>query len=122
MTTTDAARLRRVCLAFPEATEKPFGGHAAPAFRIREKLFLHCSEDGSAFTCKAAPGEQALLVASDPGRFFVPPYVGGRGWVGVRLSGRVDWDEVGELAEDSYRLVAPKTLVTRWDAERPATH
>ena len=81
--------LRRICLAFPEATERPFGGHTAPAFRVRDKLFLHCHEDGGAFTCKAAPGEQGLLVAADPGRFFVPAYVGHRGWVGVRLDGDV---------------------------------
>jgi hypothetical protein len=112
------AALRRICLAFPEATEKPFGGHSAPAFRVRDKLFLHCHEDGRAFTCKAPPGEQDLLVAADPGRFFVPAYVGHRGWVGVRLDVSDDWGEVAELAEDSYRLVAPKALVARWDADR----
>jgi predicted DNA-binding protein (MmcQ/YjbR family) len=110
--------LRRICLAFPEATERPFGGHSAPAFRVRDKLFLHCHVDGSAFTCKAAPGEQGLLVASDPGRFFVPAYVGHKGWVGVRLDGDVDWSEVAELAEDSYRLIAPRSVVARWDAGR----
>lgn len=108
--------LRRICLAFPEATEKPFGGHTAPSFRVRDKLFLTCHEDGSAVTCKAAPGEQAILVASDPVRFFVPAYVGSKGWVGVRLDTSVDWREVAELAEDSYRLIAPRTLVARWDA------
>ncbi len=112
--------LRRICLGFPDATERPFGGHTAPAFRVRDKLFLHCHEDGTAFTCKAGPGEQALLVASDPGRFFVPAYVGHRGWVGVRLDDGVDWQEVAELAEESYRLIAPKSLVTRWDAGRAA--
>ena len=50
------AHLRRICLAFPESTERPFGGHTAPAFRVRDKLFVHCHEDGSAFTCKAAAG------------------------------------------------------------------
>jgi len=112
------AHLRRICLAFPESTERPFGGHTAPAFRVRDKLFVHCHEDGSAFTCKAAAGDQGLLVAADPARFFVPAYVGHRGWVGVRLDGPVDWDEVAELAEDSYRLVAPRALVVRWDADR----
>jgi len=107
--------LRRICLAFPEAAERPFGGHTAPAFRVRDKLFLHCHEDGSAITCKAAPGEQDLLVASDPGRFFVPAYVGHKGWVGVRIDGEVDWSEIAELAEDSYRLIAPRSVVARWD-------
>lgn len=112
------AHLRRICLAFPETTERPFGGHSAPAFRVRDKLFVHCHEDGRALTCKAAPGEQALLVAADPGRFFVPDYVGHRGWVGVRLDPPVDLEELAELAEDSYRLIAPKSLVARWDAGR----
>jgi len=111
------AHLRRICLAFPESTERPFGGHTAPAFRVRDKLFVHCHEDGSAFTCKAAAGDQGLLVASDPVRFFVPAYVGHRGWVGMRLDGAVDWDEVAELAEDSYRLIAPRALLARWDAD-----
>jgi hypothetical protein len=113
--------LRRICLAFPEATEKPFGGHTAPAFRVRDKLFLHLHEDGRAFTCTAGPGEQGILVAADPGRFFVPPYVGHRGWVGMRLDEPVDWQEVAELAEDSYRLIAPRSLVRRWDADREVT-
>jgi hypothetical protein len=114
------ASLRRICLAFPEATERPFGGHRAPAFRVRDKLFLHLHEDGAAFTCKAPPGEQGLLVAADPDRYFVPAYVGHKGWVGVRLDAGVDWEEVAELAEDSYRLVAPTTLVARLDADPPA--
>jgi len=109
------ARLRAVCLAFPEATERPFGGHRSPAFRIRDKLFLTLSEDGAYLTVKAGPGEQSLLVASDPDRFFVPPYVGSKGWVGVRTDPPVDWEEVAELAEDSYRLIAPRRLVDRLD-------
>ena len=115
------AHLRRICLAFPEATEKPFGGHTAPAFRVRDKLFVHCHEDGRALTCKAPPGEQALLVASDPDRFFVPAYVGSKGWVGVRLDEPVDWGEIAELAEDSYRLIAPRSLVSRWERESGAS-
>jgi hypothetical protein len=113
--------LRRICLAFPEASEKPFGGHTAPAFRVRDKLFLHLHEDGRSFTCKAGPGGQGILVAADPGRFFVPHYVGHRGWVGMRLDEPVDWEEVAELAEDSYRLIAPWSLVRRWDADREVT-
>ena len=108
-------RLRRICLAFPEATERPFGGHRAPAFRVRDKLFLTLSEDGTYLTVKAGPGEQSLLVASDPDRFFVPRYVGSKGWVGVRTDPPVDWGEIAELAEDSYRLIAPRRLVDRLD-------
>ena len=112
---TVVAHLRRICLALPEAAEKPFGGHTSPAFRVRDKLFLVLSEDGGHVSVKAAPGEQSLLVASDPERFFVPPYVGAKGWVGVRMTPPVDWDEIAELAEDSYRLIAPTRLVAVLD-------
>jgi predicted DNA-binding protein (MmcQ/YjbR family) len=114
------AELRRICLAFPEATEKAFGGHEAPSFRVADKLFVVLAENGSALTLKAGPGEQALLVSADPDRFFVPAYVGSKGWVGVRLSRTLDWEEVAELIEDSYRLIAPKALVSRLDSERGA--
>jgi len=114
------ARLRTICLAFPEATEKSFGGHSAPSFRVMDKLFVILFEDGSGLTLKAAPGEQAMLVSADPDRFFVPAYVGSKGWVGVRLTQPVDWVEVAELVEDSYRLMAPKALVRRLDSEREA--
>lgn len=108
------AKLRRVCLALPEAEERPFGGHTSPAFRVRDKLFVMVSEDRSTMTIKAAPGAQEALVSSDPERFFVPPYVGHKGWVGVRLAGgEPDWDELAELVEESYRLTAPKRLSAR---------
>ncbi|MFD0687211.1 MmcQ/YjbR family DNA-binding protein [Actinomadura fibrosa] len=103
-------RLRDICLALPEATEKPFGGHTAPSYRVRDKLFLMTSEDGTYMTFKAAPGVQEALVGEDPDRFFVPKYVGSRGWVGARLDVDQDWDELAELIEDSYRLIAPKRL------------
>jgi predicted DNA-binding protein (MmcQ/YjbR family) len=112
--------LRRICLRFPEAEEKPFGGHVAPAFRVRDKLFLMTSEDGSSLTCKAPPGVQQVLVASDPDRFFVPPYVGSKGWVGIRLDPGLDWGELAELAEESYRLIAPKRLSALLDRPGPA--
>ncbi|MQA97959.1 MAG: hypothetical protein GEV11_26345 [Streptosporangiales bacterium] len=65
---------------------------------------------------KAAPGEQEALVQSDPERFYVPAYVGPRGWVGVRLDlPTVDWTELTELITDAYRLQAPRTLVARLD-------
>lgn len=109
------ARLREICLALPETTEKPFGGHTAPSFRVRDKLFVMISEDGTSTTFKAAPGVQEALVASAPERFFVPPYVGHKGWVGARLDVGQDWAEVAELIEDSYRLVAPKRLAALVD-------
>jgi predicted DNA-binding protein (MmcQ/YjbR family) len=109
--------LRRICLGLPEATERPFGGHEAPAFRVRDKMFMVLREDGESLTCKVPPGEQQALVAADPDKFFIPPYVGSKGWIGIRLDGAVDWQEIAELAEDSYRLIAPKRLVARLDRE-----
>jgi hypothetical protein len=110
-----AARLREMSLALPEAVEKPFGGHTAPSFRVREKLFLMTSEDGLTMMVKAGPGVQEALVASDPERFFVPAYVGGKGWVGARLDVEQDWAEIEELVRESYRLVAPKRLTALMD-------
>jgi len=103
-------RIRAICLAMPEAKEQPFGGHTAPSFRVREKLFVTTYEDGSAMCFKAGPGVQQVLVGSNPKRFFVPAYVGNKGWVGMKLDGKLDWDEVRELIEDSYRIIAPKRL------------
>ncbi|MEW9550194.1 MmcQ/YjbR family DNA-binding protein [Nonomuraea sp. NPDC050783] len=111
-----AARLREICLALPEAEEKPFGGHTAPSYRVRDKLFLMTSEDGRSMTFKAGPGVQEALVSSQPERFFVPAYVGAKGWVGARLDVEQDWAEIDELVRDSYRLVAPKRLAALIDA------
>jgi predicted DNA-binding protein (MmcQ/YjbR family) len=122
-----ADRIRAICLGFPDAEEKPFGGHTSPAFRVRDKMFLVISENGEYCSCKAPPGVQQMLVDSDPSRYFVPPYVGSKGWVGFRLrpDGGTDEDglaELAELAEESYRLVAPQRLVTALDQQaRDAT-
>lgn len=108
-------RLRRVCLALPEAHEVEAWGE--PTFRVRNKLFAmyaapnnHHGAGRPAVWCKAAPGNQALMVRAEPTRYFVPPYVGPSGWVGVWLDRNPDWSEVKELMRDSYRLVAPKKL------------
>jgi hypothetical protein len=72
-------------------------------------------DDRVAFWCAAPPGAQEALVGSDPDRFFRPPYVGGRGWVGVYLDvAGVDWDEIAELVVDAYRTIAPRRLAARW--------
>ncbi len=104
--------MRSICLALPEVHERPFGGHTAPAFRVRDKLFVITSEDGASMTMKAPRGAQHVLVASDPERFFVPKYVGPKGWVGVRLDLRTapDWEEMAEMMAESYCLIAPKRL------------
>lgn len=110
--------VRIICLAYPEATEELFGGHGQPTFRVRGRIFAmfvdnHHGDGRLAIWCKAAPGGQDVLVAANPERYFVPPYVGPRGWVGMRLEGTVDWDEVRALVDESYRLIAPKRLVAR---------
>jgi predicted DNA-binding protein (MmcQ/YjbR family) len=103
-------RLRKICLAFPEATEA--GGVGDPTFRVRDKIFAmqHGVEGRATLWCKAPPGAQAALVGSNPSRFFVPPYVGCHGWVGMWLDIEIDWDEVADLVEESYRMTAPKRL------------
>lgn len=108
-------RIREICLALPEVIEKPFGGHTAPSFRVRDKLFVMTSEDGGYMTFKGAPGVQQALVAAEPERFFVPAYVGSKGWVGARLDVSQDWDEIAELIRDSYRMVAPRRLAALAD-------
>jgi hypothetical protein len=115
-------RIRAICLALPEAAEKPFGGHTAPSYRVRDKLFVMTGEDRTYLTLKAPRGVQKILVNSDPERFFVPKYVGSKGWVGVRLdlSQAPDWSEMSELIFESYCLTAPKRLVARLEAEREA--
>ena len=112
-------RVRQLCLALPEAEEKPFGGHTAPSFRVRDKLFVTTSEDGASMTLKARPGVQQALVGDDPTRFFVPPYVGTKGWIGVVLGIEQDWDEIEELIEESYRMTAPKRVAARLGSTAP---
>lgn len=108
-------RLREICLALPEATEKPFGGHTDPCWRVRDKIFVMFNSGDhdagrTSLWCKAPPGAQDILVGGDAERFFVPPYVGHNGWVGVHLEPPPDWDLVAELVTDSYRMTAPKRL------------
>ena len=116
------ARLRRACLALPEAHEVEAWGE--PTFRIRNKLFAMYAAPGNhhgggrpAVWCKAAPGNQVLMVRAEPERYFVPPYVGPSGWVGVWLDRNPDWAEVRMLLRDSYRLVAPKKLAALLPSE-----
>jgi predicted DNA-binding protein (MmcQ/YjbR family) len=103
-------RLRAICLGMPEAVEKEAWGD--PTFRVREKIFaMEKRGDGRiSVWCKAPPGSQMVLVGADPERFFVPPYVGHKGWIGMRLDDGPDWSEVAEVVRRSYRLIAPKRL------------
>jgi predicted DNA-binding protein (MmcQ/YjbR family) len=110
------SRLREICLNFPDSYEQETWDD--PTFRVRSKIFVKAGRDHHEYTiwCKARPGVQEMLVSSDQTRFFIPPYLGGRGWVGVHLGGEVDWDEVADLIEESYRLIAPKQLIKQLDA------
>jgi len=110
MTEQPIDRLRALCLALPKATEKQAWGD--PTFRIRDRIFaMEKRGDGrSSVWCKAPEGSQAVLVGADPDLFFVPPYVGHKGWVGMRLDAGPDWAEVAALVRRSYCLIAPKTL------------
>lgn len=113
-------RLRRLCLALPETTERL--SHAEPTWFVRDKMVFvmyddHHHHDRLGFWCAAPPGAQEALVASDPTRFYRPPYVGHRGWIGVYLDAPVDWDEIAELVEESYRLIAPKRLSALLDRD-----
>jgi hypothetical protein len=109
-------------MALPEATERL--SHGAPTWFVRDKKTFatyagHHHGARLAFWCAAPDGAQQALVAAAPERFFKPPYVGYRGWIGVRLDVPVDWEEIAELVADAYRAVAPKRLVAELDASRP---
>jgi hypothetical protein len=112
-------RVREICRSLPETAEKE--AWSAPTFRVKKKMFAmfvnHHHGDGRiALWLDAPPGDQELLVAADPVRFFVPPYQGPFGWIGVRVDLDPDWDEVRELVVDAWRTSAPKTLLQRLDA------
>lgn len=116
-------RLRKLCLAFPEAHEQEAWGE--PTFRVRNKLFAtyasatnHHGAGRHAVWIKAVAANQALMVKHAPERFFVPPYVGPSGWIGVWLDQKPDWAEIRDLLEDGYRRTAPKKLLAQLDAGR----
>jgi hypothetical protein len=107
--------VREICLAFPEASERP--SHGEPTFFVGGKRSFaavwdsHHGDGRYALICAAPAGMQAVLVEADPGRFFVPPYVGHRGWIGVRLDRGFDRDEIAGVLEDAYAEVAPQRLL-----------
>jgi len=113
------AELREICLGFPEVTERP--SHGAPTWFVRDKkTFVTLWQDGHHdnqfphLWCAGPPAQQELIAGS-PEKIFRPPYVGHRGWLGVRLDGVVDWAEIAELCEDAYRTVAPPRLIALID-------
>lgn len=108
-------QLIKICVALPEVTYEPAGeGHLA--FRIRKKtfayyLFDHHSDGMIAFCCKSSLSEQRRLIRDDAETFFVPAYLGAKGWVGIRLDlGEVDWETVTELAHRAFQSSAPRKL------------
>jgi len=107
-------RARRACLALPEATEQEAWGEAT--FRVRNKVFAmfagagnHHGAGHDSLWCAAPLGVQEILVRSEPEKFFTPPYVGTKGWFGVRLDA-VDDEELRSLVVQSYCMIAPKKL------------
>lgn len=107
-------RVRRICLSLPESWEKI--SHGEPTFFVRKKVFAMCSNnhhnDGHiAVTIPAAIGIQAMLIERSPDKFYRPPYVGVRGWVGIEL-GKVSDEELGLHIREAWRLIAPEKLHT----------
>jgi hypothetical protein len=115
--------VRRVCLAFPETSERP--SHGEPTFFVGGKRSFatvwdnHHGDGRLAVLCAAPAGIQAALVEGDPERFFVPPYVGRRGWIGFRLDRGFDHDELTGILEDAFAEVAPPKLVEAAGGREP---
>jgi hypothetical protein len=114
-------QVRHACMGFPEVEERP--SHGAPTFFVRgKKSFVTVWTDGHHdhefphLWCAAPPGAQEAMVQGEPDRFFRPPYVGHRGWLGVRLDRDLDAKELAEICEDAYRTIAPARLVKQLDS------
>lgn len=113
-------QVRSICLDLPDVTERL--SHGSPTWFVRDKksfVMFHDDHHGDgrlAIWCAAPPGIQAQLVEQEPARFFRPPYVGGRGWLGVQLDVDPDWVEMAQICADAYRQIAPKKLVAALDA------
>jgi hypothetical protein len=111
-------RLRALCLALPEVTERLSHGESTWFVRGKRTFVTfadHHHDDRLAFWCAAPPGVQQQMVETEPERFFRPPYVGPRGWLGVRLDVSPDWDEIAQIVVDAYRTIAPAKLVAQLD-------
>jgi len=104
-------------MALPEVTERL--SHGEPSWFCGRQFATyadHHHDDRLAFWCAAPDGVQSARITASPERFFRPPYVGGRGWLGVRLDDRVDWAEIGDIIVDAYRMVAPGRCLAALDA------
>jgi len=105
-------RIRRICAALPETTEKL--SHGEPTFFVRKKVYVmfannHHNDGHVAVWVPAPPGVQAALIEAEPQKFYKPPYVGVRGWVGIELS-QVSDEELASHIREAWRLIAPKKL------------
>lgn len=115
-------RVRALCMRYPQTQERP--SHGEPAWFVSgRRMFLvsadHHHDDRTAFWAAAPDGAQRYLLADDPARYFRPPYVGARGWVGVWLDVlRPDWDRIEQLVDDAWRAVAGPRLVKGYDLHR----
>jgi hypothetical protein len=115
------ARVRKICLSLPETTERE--SHGAPSFFIRDRVCFvnymdnHHDDGRLALWCACPPGMRDGLVKAQPAHYFVPPYVGFRGWVGVRLDRGLVWDDVERVIRDGYLAVAPKNLVAAGEGQ-----
>lgn len=118
MPVSPLSRLRRICLALPDAHEVEAWGE--PTFRVKNKLFAMYASPGNhhgagqpAVWIKCTPVNQGFLLHAKPRRYFSPPYVGPSGWIGVRLGGRVNWKDVAELLRDGYEMTTAKKAPRR---------
>jgi hypothetical protein len=112
-------RVRGAAMRLPDVTERL--SHGAPTFFAGKKTFVmflddHHGDERLALWVAAPPGVQAAMIDEDPEQFFFPPYVGGRGWLGVRMDRKPDWDEIAAIVTEAYRCVAPKKLLAILDA------
>jgi len=119
-------KLIAICLALPETAKRELNDHAD--FRVRGKVFAyylnnHHGDNIVSVCCKTALGENVDRASREPERFYLPAYIGARGWFGLRLDGEaVDWSEVRNLVELSYGLVAPKQLLKNYESRPAAAH
>ena len=110
-------KLTKTALALPETSRKLMGDHAS--FLVRKKVFAYFLNDHHgdgivSISCKVLPGDNKRLSDAEPDRYYLPAYVGPRGWLALRLDrGKVDWDEVTEFLRGGYVMAAPKTLSAR---------
>jgi hypothetical protein len=116
VTGIEERRVRSLALALPETTKRETWGQVT--YRVRERVFAVAPPDHESIIVKVPVGMRDVFCESDPERFFVPPYFGPKGWVALRLGASTDWDEVRDLVEGSYCLIAPKRLAARLDAGR----